>query len=163
MGLGRSFSHFHRHCLYPCSHSWLPPLCIPESNLSRPPGSIHFMPFTPQATNLSFNLLPSLKEYTSCSARRELPCLPHLRCQFLPARVPFVPPPSAPSLPPNISFYRFLLSLYCFIFSPSESVLPVLHSFSTNPPMWFIAVLCNSALTYFSWLRCTGIPHSNII
>lgn len=86
--------------------------CIHESHLSRPSGSIHFMPFTPQATDLSFNLLPSLLQYTSRSAQCILPRLPHLRCQFLPARVSFIPLPSAPPLTLPFLLLSFMFTLF---------------------------------------------------
>lgn len=54
-------------CNHPCSQPTplLDPIAhIPTTHSSGPPGSIHFMPFTPPVLNLSFILLPSLPVYT---------------------------------------------------------------------------------------------------
>lgn len=125
------------------------------------------MPFTPQATNLSFILLPSFPVYTIVI------CLMYV----VPFTVPvmsisdvgalFVSPPSAPPFISVIFFflsYSFASSLtYLLQLSPSCTALLSVYpsSFFPNPPMCFIGV-CNSLPAHFSWLRCSTTLKYNI-
>lgn len=124
-----SFSWVYRPCLQP---SLLPqPTPLPRTHSSGPPGSVHFMPFTLEATNLSLSFLchPSL-----CTLSRSAWCtLSHLQnlwCQFLSVGALFVSPPSAP---PFISVLFFFLS--CSVCSSFSHLSLLSHFFPVQPPI----------------------------
>lgn len=162
-------------CNHPCYHS--PLLSLTQSHISPghtpvgPPGSIHFMPFTPQATNLSLSFLCHLSLCTlSRSAWCTLSHLQHLWCQFLSAGALFVFPPSAP---PFISVFPPFFLLSCF-FCSSLSFIASSFLSCTNPHILFTLPLSfqipQCALLARCVIHCHRIshgwgvaPHSNII
>lgn len=155
MGLGRSFSRFHRHWLCPCCHSWLLLLFVyPWITLEQAPWfySFHALHSTGHK---------SLFQSSAISRRVHIPL-------FSLRAAPFGTPALLVSACQSLICTSSICSLLTLQFLPLSFMFTLfhllsLHSFSPNPQIWFIAVACDSQLTHFSWLRCTATLHSNII
>lgn len=160
MGLGHSF------CLHPCSHCWFLLSVYPWITLEQAPWfySFHALHSTGYKSLFQSSAIPPRVHISLCSvcaAPFATPALSVSACQSLICTSSICSHPPPP--PPHYSFCWFLLCLLYFISLPSKSALLALHSFGPSPTIWFIAVACNSLPTYFSRLRCTLTPHSNII
>lgn len=119
MGLGHSFSCFHRHCLHPCSHSWLLLSVYPWITLEQAPWFYSFHALHSQATNLSFNLLPSV-QLSLCSvypAPFATPALSVSACQSLICT-------SSICSPLNITFLQLSFMFTLFHLLPFKISLP---------------------------------------
>lgn len=118
---------------------------IPTTHSSGPPGSVHFMPFTPRAPNLSLSFFCYLSLCTlSRSAWYTLSHLPYLWCQFLSVCTLFVSPPPAPP---------FVLVLFFFLSCSFHSSLSLIYH--CRLPFFY----CTNPLSVFTFPPPFQIPN----